>query len=208
MVKISFRFGSKAKETQRYIQRIVKRLTPSLVNAVNKISDNMTTYVKANYLSHKSDSSIGIDTGEIYNSTIPIHVSKRQIKNLRGGVAIGTSAKAQKYVNVHVSDRPKITVIRSKNKLLTIPLPNAKRRRYKSVWDVKDSKVKKLKRGKYKGGYVVGSQKGRGKSFTPYYLLADQVSIKSRVHTDEIANRYSPVVTRILNSEISRVLRK
>lgn len=187
-------------KTVSYIRSLPSTINQNLFEALREVSRKLTRYVKTNYLRTKGENSIGRDTGEIFNSTLPLRVKQIDRDTIVGGTQIGSSVKSNKYVHVHVSPRPKSTVIFPKKAdgRLAIPLAPAR---------IGGGRLKPLDlpNAYFRGNLLVSSFL-TGK-FVPYFVMKRFVTVRSRVHTKKIANEFRPVITKTIDNYMRKGLK-
>lgn len=190
------------RDTVSYLRKVSTSLDKNLIKGVAEASDKLTYYVKGNYLNRKGINSIDRSSSEIFRSTIPIKTKKEGNDRIVGGTRIGASAKASKYVHVHVSPRPKTTIINSKKAdgYMAIPLPSAT-----ATFGVRRVKPRDLPNAQFRGE-TLGSTVSGG--YVPYFVLKKSVQIKSRVHTKKIAREYAPTITETIDRYIAKSVKE
>lgn len=186
-----------SKDSVTYLKRIATSLNKGVVDGVTEASKRLTYYVREKYLSRKGNNSIGRDSSDIYTSTVAIN-TQRKGNVITGGTHIGSSPKAKKYTHVHVSSRPKTTVIYPKksNGRLAIPIL--------STTGGKRMKARDIRNPEFRGEVLGSNTNGL---FTPYFVMKRYVVIRSRVHTKKIASEYTSEITKIIDRNIEKSIK-
>lgn len=144
-------------------------------------------------------------SGRLKQTTIPIQNKTISDNEISGGVQFGT-----KYAHVHISNKPKTTIITPKTvKNLAIPIPGS---------PAFTPSGQQRGTGKINIAFpflsFVRSKKGNGllvdtrdDKFIPYFVLKKSVRIESRVHLDEIVNKKEKDIVKIFNNAVKEIIK-
>jgi hypothetical protein len=198
------------------LKRVGDHLGSFIKDVIDQNSILLATRIKTKHLSGPtSNTSVSVRSGRLRASTRPVlaRVSARRVK---GGVTIGTA-----YAPVHFGPKGSETTITPKpgKQYLTIPLDAAKtkagvvrgRARDEGVWGktfVRKSKAGNLiVFGQKRGQRGAGAGKLSG-NIQPLFVLKKSVTIKARVHPEELVAWIRKKITAMLERRIGQYVRR
>lgn len=188
-------------EASKYFKRVLPaELSGALLSATNKSSSFLTTYIITRHLTGgTSNDRLALRSGKLAQSTNRIKAKFAGKTSVEGGVEFGI-----KYAKLHVSNKPKSTVITPKTaKMLAIPVPGSPAVTSSGVIKHTGSIRQAYPFLSRVGGLLVDK---RNNNFTPYFALKKSVIVKSRVHLNDIANLKTEDIRNIFNKELIRIL--
>lgn len=185
-----------------YLDKFNSRVLDAIKKEIGIQSLLLKDYVVVNHLrGGTSADKLGVRTGLLWKSA---HVLEPKYagEGIEGGMGVGGGVP---YAKVHINKSGVSTTIRSKGKLLTIPVGpantkgGASRRAGARSWP-------DLFFVKSRQGNKLLVKKGAGDNLIPYFVLKDSVTIKSRVHPELILQKMAPKIIEGIKTAVERVL--
>jgi hypothetical protein len=178
----------------KILERHRKYISYGLIDTINHISDKLTQYVKNKYMSGGTKG-VAERTGKLKRSTHAVYATRTSPIS---GVAIGDEASVRKRLRTILSKEPRIRVIHPRTKkYLTVPigiaLKAARSGNYMTIKDIPGTPI-------FKHGLVYSSRNKK-----PYFALRKQVSIPTKIHTNEIMRRYTPIALRMVKKDFPEI---
>lgn len=185
------------------IRNLSKPVKAGLIKGMTEASAKLTSEVQNKHLRGGTSSSrLRVRSGRLRSETRALR-TKIKGSEVRGGFKIGVF-----YASTHFGPKGKVTTIKPKrSRYLTIPLPPALtaggRPKKKSAREWGD-RLKFIPRA---GKSPLLAEVTRG-GIRPFYVLKDEVDIKTRVHPEVIEAETSDILARIIDNSIQSELNK
>jgi len=182
--------------------RKIRRITPVVINAIKRIFTRETvvlaSYIRATHMTMgPTDISTKTRSGQLRASTKPRPVTVTG-EVIEGGIQFGTA-----YGRTHVGPKGQLTTIKptAGKQYLTIPLPAAKTASgvargaaqsgaYGETFFARSKKGNLILFGKLKAQKGAHAGETRG-DVVPLFLLVKSVTVKSRIHPEDIVQRFA-----------------
>ncbi len=178
-----------------YLSKLTERLWNIAAKVMTRQSQGVTVFIiKQHETGGTTATKLAVRTGHMRQTTVP-----RLTKQIADGVQGGTDFGA-KYAGVHMGPRGQKTVITPKAaQFLTIPMPGA----------LTAAGMVRGRARDFPGTFIAKGmifQKQRGGKIVPLFLLRRQVTVPARIHPEDIANEYLPVVAQDLVESMGKEL--
>jgi hypothetical protein len=195
-----------AKTVLDNIEKVRSKGLKQILNfGIGKTSSYLASYIILRHLTGgTTQDRLKTRSGLLKQTTIPLVPKSISEYKVEGGVQFGT-----KYAPVHISDKPKTTIITPKTaKALAIPIPGSPATTAAGVTRHTGSIRQAYPFLSYiKGKNSIILADTRGGNFIPYFILKKSVKISSRVHLDEILNTKKTDIENIFKQAIDEYIK-